>query len=64
MTYFTKIPSWAYEVFFERLTKVSSFFHVSFLKFLGLFSQFQIQQKFPVCYSDPYGESFLFTYPK
>ena len=36
MTYFTKIPSWAYEVFWGRLTKVSSFFYVSFLKFLGL----------------------------
>lgn len=37
MTYFTKIPSWAYEVFWGRLTKVSSFFLCHFLKFLGLF---------------------------
>ncbi len=33
MTYFTKIPSWAYEVFWGRLTKVSSFFMSIFRNF-------------------------------
>ena len=47
MTYFTKIPSWAYEVFIERLTKVSSFFLCQFSEiFRAFLASFRFSRDF------------------
>ena len=47
MTYFTKIPSWAYEVFIERLTKVSSFFLCQFSEiFRAFLASFRFSREF------------------
>ena len=42
-----KIPSWAYEVFFERLTKVSSFFLCQFSEIFSAFlASFRFSRNF------------------
>ena len=47
MTYFTKIPSWAYEVFWGRLTKVSSFFLCQFSEiFRAFLASFRFSRNF------------------